>query len=258
MVRGLPRFRAHFKGFDREFVLIGGTACDGWFGTLNLPFRTTKDVDVVLVVEALTPAFLKRFWEFVVDGRYQTRQRTSGEQEYFRFMKPGNNDFPAKIELFSRQPEGIALFDGQEIVPVPTGEDVSSLSAILMDGEYYGLILDTRVTVADLPMVSADGLIPLKARAWLDLSRRKEAGQNVDADDIAKHRNDVFRLVPVLPVGGHYALPERVRSDLRRFLAAFPVDSEQWPRILSAVEHTIRRPPSPQEMVRALVRHFGL
>ena len=54
MVKGLSRFRKHFLEYEQEFVLIGGAACDEWFGARNLQFRATKDLDVVLLIEGLT------------------------------------------------------------------------------------------------------------------------------------------------------------------------------------------------------------
>jgi len=77
MIRGLDRFREHFAEFRKAFVLIGGVACHEWLGTVGLEFRATKDMDVVLIVEALDQAFVKRFWEFVEAGKYQIRFRRS-------------------------------------------------------------------------------------------------------------------------------------------------------------------------------------
>ena len=37
-----------------------------------------------------------------------------------------------------------------------------------------------------------------KAKAWLDLTERKNAGENVDSKNIRKHKNDVFRLTALL------------------------------------------------------------
>lgn len=258
MVKGIKKFRTHFRDYEQQFVLIGGAACDEWFMARNLTFRATKDLDIALVIEALTPAFQRHFWAFVRDGRYQVRERASGGHEYFRFLKPLKAGYPAKLELFSRQPEGLTLFDGQEIIPVRAGEDISSLSAILMNEDYYRLILNTRVTLDHLPMVRAEGLIPLKARAWLDLTRRKQDGVAVDADDIIKHRNDVFRLVLILPAGGQIALPEPIRADLRSFLKAFPADSPDWPNILDALRNTIRRPPNSESLREVMVNYFLL
>ncbi len=258
MVKGLSLFRKHFLEYEQEFVLIGGAACDEWLGARNLQFRATKDLDVVLLIEGLTLSFLRHFWTFIKDGEYQTRERSSGNHEYFRFLRPKQTDYPDKIELFSRQPDGIKLFEGQEIVPIKTGEDVSSLSAILMNDVYYRLILDTRETRDDLPIVKIDGLIPLKARAWVDLTQRKMNGEHIDADDIKKHRNDVFRLALLLPAGGKTTLPSSIRTDLREFVEAFPVGSQAWPGIIAALRNTIRRPPAPNTMLQALTDYFAL
>ncbi len=83
MVKGLPKFREHFSEYEQEFVLIGGAACDQWLGARSLQFRATKDLDIVLLVEGLTPAFLRHFWTFVKDGGYQTRERSSGDHAVF-------------------------------------------------------------------------------------------------------------------------------------------------------------------------------
>ena len=41
-------------------------------------------------------------------------------------------------------------------------------------------------------------LIPLKAKAWIDLNERKVSGGQVDSKDIRKHKNDVLRLSALL------------------------------------------------------------
>ncbi len=97
-------------------------------------------------------------------------------------------------------------------------EEVSSLSAILMDVEYYEFIRVGRKETDGLPWVDAEHLIPLKARAWLDLSRRKEAGENVDSKAIKKHKNDVFRLYQIItPLEA--PPPDQVRQDISEFIA---------------------------------------
>ncbi len=53
MVNGLERFRDKFKDYVDQYVIIGGTACNCSFSTKNMPFRTTKDIDLVLIVEEL-------------------------------------------------------------------------------------------------------------------------------------------------------------------------------------------------------------
>jgi len=53
MVTGLDVFIAHFQEYTGHYVLIGGGAVD-WHMNQSLPFRATKDLDIILVVEALT------------------------------------------------------------------------------------------------------------------------------------------------------------------------------------------------------------
>ncbi len=55
MVKGLDTFRNFFKGFEEQYVLIGGAACDILFASNEGQFGATRDLDMVLIVEALTP-----------------------------------------------------------------------------------------------------------------------------------------------------------------------------------------------------------
>jgi len=59
VVRGLDRFREHFRAFTDRYVLIGGTACDLAFTNAGVAFRATKDLDIVLCVESLDAEFAK-------------------------------------------------------------------------------------------------------------------------------------------------------------------------------------------------------
>lgn len=123
MVVGLQRFREHFRGMETSYALIGGAACDAWMARSGLAFRATKDLDIVLVIEALEPAFVAPFKEFVTTGKYQERIRQeTGKREFFRFQKPEEPEFPFMLELFARAPVGIDLGPGQEIAPVAVEE----------------------------------------------------------------------------------------------------------------------------------------
>jgi hypothetical protein len=79
MVRGLAVFQEWFKDFESHYVLIGGTAASITMNEAGLPFRGTKDLDIVLHVEVLTPAFGRQFWEFVQAGGYQKKRPTLRE-----------------------------------------------------------------------------------------------------------------------------------------------------------------------------------
>ena len=71
-----------------------------------------------------------------------------------------------------------------------------------------------------LPIVRAEHLIPLKARAWLDLSARQQSGTTVDQRDIRKHHNDVVRLSAIIDPDYQIEIPGMVQVDMANFIAA--------------------------------------
>jgi hypothetical protein len=234
MVKGLQRFMDHFKGFENSYVLIGGAACDVWLTDRELPFRVTKDLDLVLIVEAMEPVFVERFWTFIRTGRYRSHQRSDIRPLFYRFKAPEGDEYPFMIELLSRN--HLDLPPGVHLTPIPVDEDISSLSAILLEDAYYHFVIETRTVVNGVPIIPAQCLIPLKARAWLDLTARKAAGDaNVKGDDIRKHRNDLFRLYRSVASTDRFTLPDRLRDDLHAFLGNFPPESSDWPAIFDAV-----------------------
>lgn len=230
MVMGLDRFRAHFAGCEHQYVLVGGTASELVLNEAGLPFRLTKDLDIVLIVEALDAAFSERFMAFVTDGGYQVQERASGERVLYRFQKPSQAGYPAMIELFSRTPEGIVLAQDSAVTPLPIDEAAASLSAILLNADYYDFLKAMRRTVQDVPILEEAAIIPFKARAWIDLTARRAAGEEGQGDNIKKHRNDVARLLQLLPAGTSIALPDTIRTDMRAFAAAVAADEAFDPR----------------------------
>jgi hypothetical protein len=178
--------------------------------------RTTKDLDIVVIVDALTPQFIERFWLFVKEGKYQSQQKSDATKQFYRFKKPETPGYPSMLELFSRKPDFLQEGDIVGMRAIPLAEDVSSLSAILLDDDYYGLIKNNRKD--GVIWIDADALIPLKAKAWLDLSGRKRAGEQIDSDDIRKHLRDVLRLVSILPTDFKFALPTSIAQDLQQFI----------------------------------------
>lgn len=216
MVRGLDVFRSWFAAHADEFVLIGGTAATLALEEAGLEFRATKDLDIVLHVEALTPRFGEVFWRFIDAGGYEIRQAAdTGRPVFYRFQKPADSGFPAMLELFCRAPEGLTLAQGSHLTPIPIDEAVESLSAILLlDG---------------LPWVGEDRLIPLKASAWLDLEQRLARGEQVDSRNVRKHANDILRLSQLLAPEVRVPLVPRIAQDLSRFLDAIEADPSITP-----------------------------
>lgn len=65
MVPGLGSFREKFKDYTDYYTIIGGTACDILLSEADLPFRATKDIDMILIMEDNFPEFASIFWEYI-------------------------------------------------------------------------------------------------------------------------------------------------------------------------------------------------
>ena len=130
-----------------------------------MDFRATKDLNIVLCAEALDSAFIARFWEFVKAGGYQNQQKSTGGKQFYRFDKPVTEGFPFILELFSRVPDQLSLAVDAHLTPIPADEEISSLSTILMDDDYYQCIQNGKAVIDDIPVLSAEFILPFKARA---------------------------------------------------------------------------------------------
>jgi hypothetical protein len=190
----------------------------------GLDFRATKDLDIVISVEALDVDFVMAFWDFIREGNYRQHQKSTGKKLFYRFQEPENEAYPVMLELFARVPDLLNVGEGSHLTPIPVDECVSSLSAILLNDDYYHFIHAGRLEMEGLPVVRPEHLIPLKARAWLDLTKRREAGESIDNKDIRKHRNDVIRLYQIMP-NLPLALPEPMVDDMRLFLDELQMDT---------------------------------
>ncbi len=94
MIKGLDIFKRYFAGMSDSFILIGGAACDLQFSRLAVDFRMTRDLDIVLCVESLSPDFARAFWTFVTAGQYQMQEKSDGTKRFYRFRHPVSPDFP--------------------------------------------------------------------------------------------------------------------------------------------------------------------
>ncbi|HJD45462.1 MAG TPA: hypothetical protein H9909_01330 [Candidatus Mediterraneibacter norfolkensis] len=220
MVTGLESFRRWFAEYTDQYTIIGGTACDLLMSEDGLEFRATRDIDMVLIVESLTPEFGHRFWEYVNAADYEHRNKSTGEPQFYRFSKPSSQDYPYMIELFSGRVDAIELPEDAVLTPLPLDDEISSLSAILMDSDYYQFLQEGKVVLNDIPILDAGYLIPFKAKAWLDLTERKEQGEHVDSKNIRKHKNDVFRLSILLTPDTKVIPPSSIQRDLETFFSA--------------------------------------
>lgn len=227
MVKGVEHFRDWFAPYKGYYALIGGTACDLILEEAGLAFRATKDLDVVLLVDDVSPEFAKHFWEYVRHGGYERRLKSTGKPRAYRFQDPADARFPHMVELFARLPDA---FEGDNrdvvitLLPVDDAE-VSSLSAIILDDAYFTFLRTGLTEIEGVPVVDASRLIVLKAYAWLSLRNRKAAGEAIDSHHIRKHRNDIFRLFPVLNPSQTIPSSVTIKDDMARSLTLLREES---------------------------------
>ena len=220
MVKGIEGFREWFRGYEDQYVIIGGVACDLLMEEAGQPFRATKDLDMVLLVEAITPEFIERFWQYIETAGYEHKNKSTGDLQFYRFSKPTDLSRLPMIELFSRRPDEVFLAGKPHLTPIPVEEEISSLSAILLDDVYYRFLLSGRIIVDGVPVLESKYLIPFKAKAYLDNRERQNAGGQVDSRNIKKHKNDVFRLLLMLGENETpLEMPNTIRTDMATFIS---------------------------------------
>lgn len=223
MVKGIEKFKEYFKEFEGSYVIIGGTACESHEELYAQNPRATKDIDIILVVEALSQEFVMRFWDLVKTAGYEQRNKGTGEgdrhkHEYYRFVKPANTEFPYQIELFSRNMGLLNFPEDAHITPIPTDDDLSSLSAILMDDDYYDFTIKHSHVEDGVHIANVESLICLKCKAFLEMTERKSQGEQVDSKHIQKHKKDVFRLAAMLAPSERFVdVPQTLKDDISLF-----------------------------------------
>ncbi len=218
MAAGMDVFRSHFRAYQDQYVLIGGMACDLLLNEAGERFRPTRDVDMVLIVEALTSEFAEAFWAFIEAGGYEARLRNSGKPEFYRFVNPKQPEYPVMIELFARPGNNVNLSATGHLTPLHIDDDISSLSAILLNEAYYRFLLNGKTSADGVSVLDAEHLVPMKMKAWLDLTEKSMQGIHVNERDLRKHRQDVFRLYPLIREDILIPTPEEVRNDVKKFV----------------------------------------
>ena len=220
MVAGFESFREHFKGYEDCYTIIGGTACDILMSEAALKFRATRDIDMILLIENRFEEFASCFWDYIKAGGYQCGWKNSELPHFYRFTEPQDIRYPAMIELFSRRPDFQIDHPEVHLTPLPVTDEISSLSAIMLDENYYNLMLSGRKTVDGISVLGAEYLVLFKAKAWLDLTQKKAAGVHVNERDLKKHKNDVFRLAAIADPEQRIPLNDVLSADLQHFIDA--------------------------------------
>lgn len=107
--------------------------------------------------------------------------------------------------------------------PIHISNETVSLSAILLDDEYYHLLVSSATIVEGISVLisvlNLKSLIVFKIKAWLDLSARKLNGEKIDTRNIKKHKNDVLRLAVNISPTAKLELSSQIKNDVEKFLS---------------------------------------
>lgn len=101
---------------------------------------------------------------------------------------------------------------------MPIADDISGLSAILLNDAYYDFLLQGRRIVDGLSVLDEKYLIPFKVKAWCELTAHREKGEEGYSRHIRKHYRDIFRLLMLLSPNERIALPEQLKADMVSFI----------------------------------------
>ena len=150
-------------------------------------------------------------------------QRSTSERTQHNFVAGGKR---LKIAVVNWQCRENPMAGGAEI---HLHEIFGRLAAaghevVLHCGGWPGCEPRTTLDGIEVHRVGTRQTWPFKARAYLDLSARKDAGDRVDSKNVKKHRNDVFRVLQLLPADTVQPLPDPIRADMQAFMAAVAAD----------------------------------
>lgn len=253
-MEGLEIFKEAFEAYSDNYVIIGGTACDITMqGTVVRP-RATHDIDMTVIVENMTPSFAKRFWEFVKEAGYrpEKRKQIEGEPakyELYRFVD-GKTGYPEMIELLSRHPDILGEPSNLVIEPLPIDGDVSSLSAIIMDDDFYHFTIKHSKLTDGVRHADSAALVCLKTRAYLNLLQDKAEGKHVNSKDIKKHRSDVLKNVVII-TDESISAPMAIVDCVKDFVSSIRAD---WDTLSNPLAKALNQ---DQEFVDALLEQLN-
>ena len=191
---------------------------------LGASFRATKDLDIVLIIEVLDASFGETFWRFIEDGGYDHREKGTDKNQFYRFSNPKDKTFPKMVELFSKLPNEFDLAFDTGLTPIHIDESIVSLSAILLNADYYDLLAKGKRIVNGFSIIDLETVILFKIKAWLDMKERKEAGESVDTNNIRKHKNDVFRLLANVSPTSRIESSRDIQNDVMQFIEQIKED----------------------------------
>lgn len=221
-VTGIEKIKEYLGEYKSNYVIIGGTATNLNLDDEELVGRMTHDIDMIVVCEAITPEYVRSFWNLIRAGGYKpcvVNTEIGFKRTFYRFVEPTDVTFPSYIELFCRLPDSIQVPEDMHLVHISTEDYLSSFSAIMMDNDYYNYAISHTTEIQGIQVLDKTALIVLKAKAYISNLERKNAGQRVHQDDIDKHKKDIYRISFLIDEEHEKAdVSEAIKKDMRKFI----------------------------------------
>jgi hypothetical protein len=104
------------------------------------------------------------------------------------------------------------------LTPIPVDDNLSSLSAILLNDEYYNYIIEHSQIEDGLHRAKIEALICLKIIAFLEIKERIDNGSKEDSKQLKKHKADIFRLAIMLSPDSEFILPTIIQNNVNHFI----------------------------------------
>lgn len=212
VVRGIATFVEFFKDYREDYIVIGGLATAMVMHDLGFTSRATKDIDLV-VVSKNNEGFIKALLRFIEEGQYRTKERTANPDRHnlFRFFDSSSLEHPEQIELFAIHDEDSAIIHDSTIIPIKTPEFYPYLSAILLNKDYFNLLIQHTDVIDGLHVATPAALIPLKIHAYNNLIQTRRS-------DAEKHLKDVVKLAAALTDDQRVGLIREPKNDFDAFM----------------------------------------
>lgn len=208
---GLSHFEHYFRELKENYVVVGGFATIMLLDKeMDAHGKATYDIDLVLLTTTSTQ-MADKIKSYVKEGGYTIQKGQKEEYQYFRFVDPEVDGFAKEIELFAAEEYGIELDEGQRIIPIDPDEGLYSLSAIMLDKEYFEMIKNNIVDIDGVPCSNSQATILLKMSAMYDLYHREDKKWK-------KHRRDILKLALLLTGDERIVLTGRMIDDVNFFM----------------------------------------
>ena len=185
----------NFLGKHKQnYFIIGGHAAAFNLSLQNLPFRATRDYDIVLVYEVINEEFARELTNLLTVGQYKIKVKSDGvKRNAYRFENPKDSSFPEIIEFFVKDGVCMQSLDNR-FAKLDVVIDNNSISAMVLNEEIYNFAKRHVVEINDLIFSDKYSLIALKAFAYFE-NEKLYKNKKVNKGDYEKHLRDILRIL---------------------------------------------------------------